>query len=142
MYLSGAISSNGGFSGRSGVGFIVCHSGTPADAEKILRQIRSAGTPIADSVKPIDYVALQRSGDLDEKRAIGSYSKTGFVKKISPQLIDAMVNGLEEHPQRQTACRIPALRWRDLAHRKRCHGFPAPGHPCHFAADSRLARQC
>jgi FAD binding domain/Berberine and berberine like len=102
MYLSGAISSNGGFSGRSGVGFIVCHSGTPENAEKVLRQIRSAGTPIADSVKPVDYVTLQRSGDLDEKRAIGSYSKTGFVKKISPQLIDAMVNGLEEDPQRQT----------------------------------------
>jgi len=102
MYLSGAISSNGGFSGRSGVGFIVCHSGTPAGAEKLLSTIRSAGTPIADSVKAIDYVALQRSGDIDEKRAIGSYSKTGFVRTISPQLIDAIVTGLEEHPQRQT----------------------------------------
>ena len=102
MYLSGAISSNGGFSGQSGVGFIVCYSGLPAGAEKILRAIRSAGTPLVDTVKPMDYVALQRTGDLDEKRAIGSYSKTGFVHRISPQLVDAMVNGLEEHPQRQT----------------------------------------
>lgn len=102
MYLSGAISSNGSFSGQSGVGFSVCYSGPPAGAEKILRAIRSAGTPIVDTAKPMDYVALQRSGDLDEKRAIGSYSKTGFVHKISPQLVDAMVNGLEEHPQRQT----------------------------------------
>ena len=61
-----------------------------------------AGKPIVDTVKVQDYVTLQRSGDLDEKRAIGSYSKTGFVHKISPQLVDAMVNGLEEHPQRQT----------------------------------------
>jgi hypothetical protein len=102
MYLSGAISSNGGFSGQSGVGFIICHSGASADAEKILRELRKAGTPIVDTVKPMDYVALQRSGDLDEKRAIGSYSKTGFVNRISPQLVDAMVTGLEEHPQRQT----------------------------------------
>jgi hypothetical protein len=102
MYLSGAISSNGSFSGQSGVGFIVCYSGPPEKAEAILKKIRSAGTPIVDTVKPIDYVALQRTGDLDEKRAIGSYSKTGFVHKISPQLVDAMVTGLEEHPQRQT----------------------------------------
>ena len=33
----------------------------------------------------IDYVALQRSGDFDDRRAIGLYTKTGFVKKISPQ---------------------------------------------------------
>ena len=50
----------------------------------------------------MDYVALQRSGDLDEKRAIGSYTKTGFVKKITPQLIDAMITGLEPHPDRAT----------------------------------------
>jgi FAD/FMN-containing dehydrogenase len=102
FYLSGAISSNGGFRGASGVGFIVCYSGPPADADKYLRAIRSLGRPVADSVRPLDYVALQRSGDLDEKRAIGSYSKTGFVHRISPQLVDAIVNGLEEHPQRQT----------------------------------------
>jgi FAD/FMN-containing dehydrogenase len=102
MYLSGAISSNGGFTGQSGVAFIICHSGAPADAEKILRELRKAGKPIVDTVKVQDYVTLQRSGDLDEKRAIGSYSKTGFVHKISPQLVDAIVNGLEEHPQRQT----------------------------------------
>jgi FAD/FMN-containing dehydrogenase len=102
MYLSGAISSNGNFSGQSGVGFIICHSGAPADAEKILRELRKAGTPIVDTVKAQDYCTLQRSGDLDEKRAIGSYSKTGFVHKISPQLVDVMVTGLEEHPQRQT----------------------------------------
>ena len=55
-----------------------------------------------DTVNPIDYVALQRSGDGDEKRAIGSYTKTGFVKKISPQLIDAAITGLEENPARTT----------------------------------------
>jgi hypothetical protein len=53
-------------------------------------------------VKPVDYVALQRSGDSNDPRAIGSYTKTGYVKKISPALVDAMINGLEEHPDRST----------------------------------------
>jgi hypothetical protein len=102
LYLSCALASNSRFSGVSGVAFIVCYSGPPGDADRILRTLRSAGKPMLDTVKPIDYVALQRSGDGDEKRAIGSYTKTGFVKKIPPTLIDAMVSGLEEHPQRST----------------------------------------
>jgi FAD/FMN-containing dehydrogenase len=102
LYLSGVIVSNAGLSGFSGVGFVVCYSGPPGGADAILRKIRSAGTPIMDQLEPIDYVALQRSGDLDEKRAIGSYTKTGFVKGISPQLIDAMISGLQPHPERAT----------------------------------------
>ena len=102
LYLSGAIASNSDFSGVSGVGFIICYSGPPEKADKILRELRSAGKPMIDTVKPMDYVALQRSGDGDEKRAIGSYTKTGFVKRIEPALIEAIVGGLEEHPQRST----------------------------------------
>ena len=102
LYLSGAVASNSDFSGVSGVGFIVCYSGPPGDAEKILKRLRSVGKPMVDTVKPIDYVALQRSGDSSEKRAIGSYTKTGFVKRIPPALIEAILGGLEEHPQRST----------------------------------------
>ncbi len=87
-----------------------------------------------DDLKPMDYVALQRSGDLDEKRAIGSYTKTGFVKKIPPQLIDAVVNGLEPHPGTRHHRWLPAL-WRShFARRARCHGVPAPGNSRHVTA--------
>jgi FAD/FMN-containing dehydrogenase len=102
LYLSGVMVSNADLRGISGVGFSVCYSGPTSEAEKILRTIRSAGTPVMDGLKAMDYVALQRSGDLDEKRAIGSYTKTGFVKKIDPKLIDAMISGLEPHPERAT----------------------------------------
>jgi FAD binding domain/Berberine and berberine like len=99
LYLSGVLFSN---PGQSGVGFEVCYSGPMDKADTILRKIRSAGTPLVDAIQPYDYVALQRSGDIDDPRAIGSYTKTGFVKKISPGLIDAMINGLEEHAERST----------------------------------------
>ena len=52
-----------------------------------MSRIRSLGKPAFDSVRPIDYAALQRWGDGDERRAIGSYTKTGYVQRISPQLI-------------------------------------------------------
>lgn len=100
LSLDGVIVSN--VHGLSGVGYAVCYSGPVSKADNILRTIRSAGTPIFDSVKSIDYVALQKSGDSSDPRAIGSYTKTGYVKHISPALIDAMINGLEEHPERST----------------------------------------
>jgi FAD/FMN-containing dehydrogenase len=102
LYLSAVMVSNAGLSGVDGVGFSVCYSGPASEAEKVLRTIRSAGTPVMDGLKAMDYVALQKSGDLDETRAIGSYTKTGFVKKIPPQLIDAVISGLEPHPERAT----------------------------------------
>jgi len=85
------------------VGFAVCYSGPTNKADEVLKKIRGAGSkPILDQMVPIDYVALQRSGDIDDPRAIGSYTKTGYVKKIKPELIDVMVNGLEPHPERST----------------------------------------
>jgi FAD/FMN-containing dehydrogenase len=100
LYLSCVVVSNPQL---SGVGFQGCYSGPMNKAEEILAKIRSAGSkPVLDTFVPIDYVALQRSGDSDEPRAIGSYTKTGYVKKISPQLIDAMITGLEPHPERST----------------------------------------
>ena len=101
LYLSCVIVSAPGRA-LSGVGFQVCYSGPARDADAILAKLRSAGTPTIDDVRAVDYVALQRSGDIDEPRAIGSYTKTGFVSAVRPQLIDAMVDGLEAHPDRMT----------------------------------------
>ncbi|MEO8464729.1 MAG: FAD-binding oxidoreductase [Gammaproteobacteria bacterium] len=100
LYLSGVLISNP--KGQSGVGFTTCYSGPKANAEKIFRTVRSFGKVAFDGVKPMDYVALQRSGDIEDPRAIGSYTKTGYVKKISPGLIDAMISGLEPHADRAT----------------------------------------
>jgi FAD/FMN-containing dehydrogenase len=102
LYLSVGLSSNAGFRSVSGVGFSVCYSGPASEAERVLRPIRSLGKPVFNNVATIDYLALQRSGDKDERRAIGSYTKTGYVRRISPQLIATMIDGLEEHPERST----------------------------------------
>ncbi len=139
MYISGVIGSNIAFSGNSGVGFSICYSGPESNWEKILKTVRSPGKALIDSMRPVDYVALQRSGDGDEKRAIGSYTKTGFVKSIPPALVDAMVSGLVGASRAVDHRRLPALRWRHLAHRAGCDRVPAPEHPCHLPARRRLA---
>ena len=75
-------------------GFRVCWSGAEADAERALGPMRRLGGTIVDDVRPIDYVALQKSGDVDDPRAMGQYTKSGFVTEIRPGLVDALVEGL------------------------------------------------
>ena len=98
LYMDGGlISSPGEFSGAM---IHICYSGPMSKAEDIVNTIRKAGTPVFDGIVPIDYVALQRSGDTDDPRARGSWMKSGFVSEITPALIDAIIDGFEEHPDR------------------------------------------
>ncbi len=78
----------------------VCYSGPARDVEKALKPYRQLGKPLHDGIEPVDYVALQRSVDYSDPRTPATYLKSGFVFEFTPQLIDAIVDGLEPHPQR------------------------------------------
>ena len=86
-------------------GAVVIHavySGDPADAEKALAPLAKIGDPVADTIGPVDYVALQRVWDNSDPRHGGDYIKSGFVTDISDAQIDAIVDGFENHPDRST----------------------------------------
>lgn len=83
------------------VGFGVCWSGPAGEAERALAPIRRLGTPLVD-VEAMDYVALQKSGDISDPRARASYLKSGFLPALTPDLIAAIVDGFEGHPTRST----------------------------------------
>jgi FAD/FMN-containing dehydrogenase len=78
--------------------FHVCYSGSARDAERVLAKLRGAGTPLRDTVRAVDYVALQRSGDVDDPRAVGSYTKSGFSADLTPKFIDTILDGFAEQP--------------------------------------------
>lgn len=99
LYLDGGISSNP--QQGSSVWLHICYSGPKNMAAKIVDPIRNAGTPIFDDIKSMDYVALQKSGDISDPRANGSYLKSGFTSQVTPEVIDAILYGFEEHPQRK-----------------------------------------
>jgi hypothetical protein len=101
LYLSCGLSSDRGR--ESVIAWNLCYSGPMSQADRILERLRSVGTPIFDSVSAMDYVRLQRSTDLSDPRAIGSYTKTGFIPEITPAMIDAIVDGLVEDPGRSTS---------------------------------------
>ncbi len=90
----------GGADGVAGVS--VCYSGAPSQADRVLRPLRQVGTPLNDAIAPMDYVAQQRSGDVSDPRAQGSYLKGGFTTEISANFINAIHDGWEPHPARAT----------------------------------------
>jgi FAD/FMN-containing dehydrogenase len=83
-------------------GFGICYSGPANRAEAALAPLRKIGTPIVDQVQPTDYVALQRSGDVDDPRAMGSYMKGGFIPELPGALATAIAEGMEGAPGRST----------------------------------------
>lgn len=83
--------------------FPVCYSGAASGAERALAPLRKLGTAIADTVGPMDYVAVQRSGDVTDPRAEGAYLKSGFISRIPPELIAAIVERFEGDAKRSTA---------------------------------------
>jgi len=99
LYLSGGILSS---PGGTGVGFEVCYAGAPSGWDEIERTLASIGTPQVNTIGAQDYVAMQKSGDISETRALGMYTKTGFIPSLPPALIDAIVEGFEAHPDRET----------------------------------------
>ena len=100
MSIGAAIGGRIGDDPGVGLGFV--WSGDPARAEKYIEPLRKAGTVVSESIKTMDYVAVQRSGDIDDTRAFTGYMKSGFIKSISAGLIDAIVDNFEAQPDRAT----------------------------------------
>ena len=80
----------------------VVYSGPPEQAEALFAPISKAGTVLRDTVKSWDYVALQKSGDIDDPRANGSYMKSGFIRGITPELVEDLASTFQGHSGRAT----------------------------------------
>lgn len=86
-------------------GAVIIHvvwSGDHGDAEKVLAPLTKLGSPIANTIGPMDYVALQKVWDNSDPRHGGDYLKSGFVADITPEQMDAIADGFEGHPDRTT----------------------------------------
>ena len=83
-------------------GFPFCWSGDPSGFDRAIAPIRRLGTPLMESVQAMDYVAVQRSGDIDDPRAFGVYTKSGFVSEIPPALVRAITEAFTGHATRNT----------------------------------------
>ncbi len=79
-----------------------CYSGPAEKAGAVLAPLNNFGKPLVNQIRPIDYVEIQRAGDNSDPRTGGEYLKSGFADGISDQLVDALAEGFEPHPDRST----------------------------------------
>jgi len=78
------------------------YSGDHSGADKALAPLAKFGEPLANTVGPVDYVALQAVWDNSDPRHGGDYIKSGFVSEISDAQINAIVDGFQADPERST----------------------------------------
>ncbi len=101
LYLDFAVASQTGTT--DGVCLLhACYSGPPEQADKVLAPIYKAGTPIADGIKTVDYVAIQRAWDDTDPRSTGSYLKSGFVDEIPDKLVSTISQNYKAFNERGT----------------------------------------
>lgn len=101
LYLDAVI--DGPTGGKEGA-FIIhaCYSGPAGKADAVLAPLRKLGNPIADSIKPVDYTAIQRSWDRTDARNTGQYLKSGFISGLSDDIVRKLIDGFETHEGRST----------------------------------------
>lgn len=71
---------------------IVCYCGVLEEGEKVLRPMRSCGSPMADSIAPVPYATVQNL--LTDVFQAGRlhYWKSGFVGTFSDEAIESLVD--------------------------------------------------
>lgn len=85
------------------VTFEVCWTGAHGDAERVIAPLRRLGTPLEDGIRTVDYVQMQRSGDVSDPRAMALYLKSGFIPRLDARLADAILERVQADPRRVTS---------------------------------------
>jgi FAD/FMN-containing dehydrogenase len=83
--------------------FAICYAGPLDEGEAYLRPIREFGPPLADLVQPVPYSAAQSSADFIWPPGHRNYWKSSFLRDLTDQAIEAIVENFARVPSPQTA---------------------------------------
>jgi FAD/FMN-containing dehydrogenase len=81
---------------------LLAYNGPPDQGEHVLRPLRTLGTPIADTVSPISYIALQSIVEGFNPAGLRNYWKTSYVNELSDEAIDLLIERYQGVPSPQT----------------------------------------
>jgi hypothetical protein len=95
--------------GQRVVAFIVCYSGPLEQGDEVLRPLRQFGTPLADTVSPMPYTAVQAlAGPLYPPGRL-NYWKSSFLDGLSDDAIATLIAQCEQLPSPFSAAAIEHL---------------------------------
>jgi len=73
------------------VAMVVCYNGTVEKGERVLKPLRTCGSPLMDQIASIPYTSAQKLIDGFYPPGLQNYWKSNFLKEISDEAIDTMV---------------------------------------------------
>jgi FAD/FMN-containing dehydrogenase len=77
--------------GHPVVGFLLCYNGPLEEGERVIKPLREFGSPVADLVAPLPYLAMQGLGESMYPQGRRNYWKSNFIKEFSDDAIETMV---------------------------------------------------
>jgi hypothetical protein len=95
--------------GHPVVAFIVCYSGPMGKGEEVIRPLRAFGSPVADLVGPMPYIAVQALGGPFYPPGRFNYWKSSFIYDLSDAAIDTMIAQFEAVPSPFSAVALEHL---------------------------------
>jgi FAD/FMN-containing dehydrogenase len=100
------LSANAGFAsaedGTAVLGIAVAWTGPLEAGERVLKPLRSFGSPLLDAIAPMSFVDLQRGGDAAFPRGRRHYWKAGFLRRLGPEAIDVLIEFASTRPTPHT----------------------------------------
>ena len=76
----------------------VCYNGSLEAGERVLRPLREFGPPVADQIRPMAYREVQTQLDAAAVRGRRYYFKSSFMRSISDDAIDALIDRFTDVP--------------------------------------------
>jgi len=89
--------------GAAIVGLAGVYAGAGPAAEKAVAPLRAYGTPLADMFQPTPYNQVQRMADFAFPPGMHNYWKSSYVKDLSDDAIDVLVDHFARVPSPHTA---------------------------------------
>ncbi len=91
-----------GLHGARVAALAICYAGSIEKGQEYLRPIREFGPPLADAVHPMPYSVAQTSADFLWPKGNHSYWKSNFLKDLSDETIDTILEYFAKVPSPRT----------------------------------------
>jgi FAD/FMN-containing dehydrogenase len=86
-----------------------CYCGSLQDGERVIKPLRSFGSPIADQIRPMPYVAVQSMLDGFFPPGHQHYWKSNLTSRVSGEVIEIMVEFMTRKPSPFTVAALQQL---------------------------------
>lgn len=86
-----------------------CYCGPREDGDRVLKRLRSFGTPLADQIQPMSYLAVQSMLDGFFPPGRHHYWKSNLTSRVPDDVLDTMIDFTKRKPSPFTIAGLQAL---------------------------------